>query len=249
MIAIGAIFYVFYRWPLTRPALILGLGWFGAALLPVLNFVPLINEYSYIFTPEHFLYLPIVGVLIVAVTAADYFIKWYRKFILSIVIGSCLLLTWHQNTFWKSEIILYERMLRYEPDFGRGHLLLAKAYYFNNRPKDADGHFKRALTIMSDYAKKASNQTAKRFYLIYMKEILFDWSQNDSLMGHWPQALDKLKREAALGAGDAPLYNNMAFVYLHLGDKNNARLSLEQALRIDPSFIQARYNLQALGRL
>ena len=65
-------------------------------------------------------------------------------------------------------------------------------------------------------------------------------------MGHWSQALDKYKQAAAIDGKDASLYNNMAFVYLHLGDKKDAYLSLKQALQIDPSFAQARINLQAL---
>ena len=183
LISIPGIFYSLHRWPQARATLILGFGWFLAALLPVLNIVPLINEYSFILTPEHFLYLPIVGILIVVVCAADHFLKHFRMLLLGIVIGSCLLLTWHQNTFWKSETALFERMLRFEPDFGRGHLLLAKAYYFNHRPQDAEEHFKKAFTIMSAYAKKASNLTAKNFYLRYEREILFYWARNDYAMG------------------------------------------------------------------
>ncbi len=258
LIFILGIFYVIHRWPgaLTGPRpggpqarrmLILGFGWFLAALLPVLNIVPLINEYSFILTPEHFLYLPIVGILIVVVSAADYFLKHFRKLLLGIVVGGCLLLTWYQNTFWNSEIVLFERMLRFEPDFGRGHLLLAKAYYFNGRPQEADEHFEKAFTIMSTYAKKAFNLTAEKFYLGFVKEILFDWAQNDSTRGYWIGALDKYKRAAVIDGKDASLYNNMAFVYLHWGDKKDAYLSLEQALRIDPSFAQARRNLQKLG--
>jgi hypothetical protein len=183
LISIPGIFYALHRWPRARATLMLGFGWFLAALLPVLNIVPLINEYSFILTPEHFLYLPIVGILIVVVCAADYFLKHFRMLLLGIVVGGCLLLTWHQNTFWKSEIALFERMLRFEPDFGRGHLLLAKAYYFNGRFQDADGHFQKAYTIMSTYAKKASNLTAKNFYLRYEREILFYWARNDYAMG------------------------------------------------------------------
>jgi protein O-mannosyl-transferase len=183
LMSILGIFYAFHRWPQRRTTLILGLGWFLTALLPVLNIVPLINEYSFILTPEHFLYLPIVGILIIVVSAADHFLKHFRKLILGIVVSGCLLLTWHQNTFWRSEIALFERMLRFEPEFGRGHLLLAKAYYFNGRPKDADEHFEKAFMIMSGYAKKATNLTAEKFYLGYIKEILFDWAQNDRYYG------------------------------------------------------------------
>ena len=247
LISILGLFYAFNRWSQARGTLILGLGWFLAALFPVLNIAPLINEYSYILTAEHFLYLPIVGILIIAVCAADYFLKHFRKLLFGIVVTSCLLLTWHQNTFWSSEIALFERMLQFEPNFGRGHLLLAKAYYFKGRPERAEEHFEKALTIMSGYAKKASNSTAKRFYLGFVKEILFDWAQNDSAMGHWTQALDKYKRAAVVDGKDASLYNNMAFVYLHMGDKKDAYLSLEQALRIAPLFTQARRNLEQLG--
>jgi tetratricopeptide (TPR) repeat protein len=247
LISLLGIFYVLKHWPQARPTLILGLGWFLAALLPVLNIAPLINEYSFILTPEHFLYLSMVGILILAVVAADCYIKHFRKLLLGVIISSCLLLTWYQNTFWGSEIALFERMLRFEPDFGRGHLLLAKAYYFDGHPKEAEGHYKKAFSIMSNYAKEATNLTAEKFYLIFLKEILFDWAQNDCTMGHWTRAVDKYRRAVVIDGKDASLYNNMGFVYFHLGDKKDAYLSFEQALHADPSFALARRNLQVLG--
>jgi len=245
------IFYVFNRWPQSRKTLILGLGWFLAALCPVLNIAPLINEYSFILTPEHFLYLPIVGILIIIVTTfySLPLVGRVREGVLILILTVCLSLTWFQNTFWSNEIVLFERMLRYEPDFGRGQLLLAKAYYFNGRPEQAESHFKRAFEIMTNYAKKATNLTAEKFYLGFEKEILFDWAQNESAMGQWPQALKKYKQATLIDAKDASLYNNIAFVYLHMGDKNNAYLSLEEALHVDPSFIQAKQNLNTLNTI
>ena len=247
LISIPGIFYIAHRYPKSRLVLVLGLGWFLAALFPVLNIASLINEYSFILTPEHFLYLPIVGILIIAVSAADHFLKHSRKLILGIVVGGCLLLTWYQNTFWANEMVLFERMLRFEPEFGRGHLLLAQSDYFNGRFQDADGHYAKAFTIMSGYAKKASNATARDFYLGIEKEVLFDWAQNDCALGYWTRGLDKYKRAVLIDGKDASLYNNMAFVYMHLGDRKDAYSSLEQAVRVDPAFDQARRNLQLLG--
>jgi Flp pilus assembly protein TadD len=100
---------------------------------------------------------------------------------------------------------------------------------------------------MSNYARKATNLTAEKFYLGFLKEILFDWAQNDCLMGHWARGLDKYKRAVAIDGKDASLYNNMAFVYIHLGDKKDAYLSLRQALRVDPTSAQVRRNLEVLG--
>ena len=219
----------------ARPIIFLGFGWFLAALLPVLNVAPVINEYSFILTSEHFLYLPMVGVLIVVVSAADHFIKRSRKLLLAFLVGGCLLLTWYQNAFWSSEIALFERMLRYEPDFGRGHLLLAKAYYFNGQPQAADGHFKKAYLIMSGYAHKTGDVMARNFYLGFVKETLFDWAHNYSAMGRWDAALDKYRQAAFIDSHDASLYNNMAFVDLHLGDKKDAYLNLQKARQLDPA--------------
>ncbi len=247
LLSIAGIFYIFKRWPQARPTMILGFGWFLAALLPVLNIAPLINEYSFILTAEHFLYLPIVGILIVVLFVADHFLKHFRELLLGLIVVSCLSLTWYQNTSWRSETALFERMLQYEPHFGRGHLLLAKAYYFNGRPDLAEGHFNKAFTIMSAYAKRASNVTAEKFYLGFEKEILFDWAQNEAAMGQWKWSLDKYRQATAIDGKDASLYNNMAFVYLHLGDKKDAYLNLERALQVDPSFVQARINLKKLG--
>jgi tetratricopeptide (TPR) repeat protein len=244
VLAAGLI-YLYQRAARLRGALILGLGWFLAALCPVLNIVPLINEYSFILTSEHFLYLPLAGILIAAVSAVDLYAVHFKKALAGAVVAVCLLMTWYQNTFWAGEIVLFERMLRYEPNFGRGHLLLAKAYYFSGKYPQADAHFKRTFDIMSGYAAKAANSTAKKYYSSMIKEILFDWSQNDSSMGRWGQALEKLKREEAMG-GDAAMYNNMAFIYSHMGDSKQAYLSLQQALRADPSFIPARRNMQAI---
>ncbi len=204
LVFLSGFFMALRRWPLARPTLILGVGWFLAALLPVLNIVPLINEYSFILTAEHFLYLPIIGILIIAVSGVDYFFKSASKAVLAFVVACCLLLTWYQNTFWQSEIVLFQRMVRFEPDFGRGHFLLAQAYFLGGRPGDAQAHFLKAFEIMSSYAKKASNPTAKRFYLGYMKRILSNWAQCDDAMGHRAQALDKYKQAAAIQLGAAP---------------------------------------------
>ena len=43
-----------------------GVSWFFIALMPMMNIVPLINEYSLILTSEHFLYFPFLGFILFA---------------------------------------------------------------------------------------------------------------------------------------------------------------------------------------
>ena len=110
-------------------------------------------------------------------------------------------------------------MLRFEPILGAGICFWPRLIILTAVLEQAEEHFKKAFTIMSAYAKKATNLTAEKFYLGFIKEILFDWAQNDSAMGHWTRALDKYKRATVIDGKDASLYNNMAFVYLHWGIK------------------------------
>ncbi len=155
--------------------IIFALAWFIICLLPVLNIVPLINEYSFILTAEHFLYLPMIGVVMIGGLIIKRLIPFQKLLVLGIVI--CLALgmqSIYQNNFWKGEIPLFERMIRFEPNFARGQLLLANAYAAHNQKDLALDHYQKALDIMKKYRKKSANAQASRFYDGFIQEINFD---------------------------------------------------------------------------
>ncbi len=160
---------------------LLGLAWFFIFLLPMLNVLPLVNEYSFIMTAEHFLYLPMLGLMMAAVVIAS---QWgmgplTQRCVIALILGICAVITVGQNRFWRNEVALFERMARYEPRFGRGHLLLAKAYYANHQEGLAQEHYLKALRIMQDYEGKAKTATSRRFYQGYIQEILADLTKLD----------------------------------------------------------------------
>lgn len=165
-----------------RPWLIFACGWFLIALLPTLNIVPLINEYSLILTAEHFLYLPIVGFILFALLAGNFVVqeifkqKSFRIKVLAVSVLAflCVTATIKQNTYWQGEIPLFERVVRFEKNFGRGHLLLAKAYYFHQEYDRAIAEYKIALGIMQSYLIRAKVPEAQKFYLGFIQEIKFD---------------------------------------------------------------------------
>lgn len=219
-----------------------GALWFIIALLPVLNIVPLINEYSLILTAEHFLYLPILGVIIIAGIIFKTLPK--RSFIIiAVILGA---LTIYQNTFWRSESVLFQRTVRYEPDFGRGHLLLAKALYFEKRYAEADAHFARAYEIMDGYAKKAVGAAPQRFYRGFIKGILFDWAHNLENAGQPRQAAAKYTQAIEIDPRDPVLWNNLGALYLKMGDIAQAKANFQEALKASPDFHPAQQNLQQL---
>ncbi len=205
---------IYRRMEAMRGAIFLGVGWFVITILPLLNVVPLINEYSLILTAEHFLYLPIIGALVVIAMMMSLGNGGQRpilKIVLIVLVVVCLSLTIRQNTQWRDEITLFQRTVQFEPNFARGHLLLAKAYYFNNRMDRAQQHFARAFAIMESYAKKVKDSQAKGFYLGFMKGILFDWAHTFEARGQWDRALVKYNQAIAIDPQDPVLRNNALF--------------------------------------
>jgi len=159
-----------------KRTVVFGTGWFFVFLLPVLNVAPLINEYSFILTAEHFLYLPIIGVLLIGAVVLS---RWalrpsVRKGIFAVVFAACFVTTVGQNTFWRGEVPLFERMIRFEPRFGRGHILLARAYDADHRYDLARRHYMIALDIMQGYVARASNVAARNVYLGFIRGIHAD---------------------------------------------------------------------------
>ena len=197
LLIIGLIWFVKFKNLSDKRAIIFGGAWFVLTLLPVLNVVPLINEYSFILTAEHFLYLPMVGVVVVIMTVIPACFKRESRtsgpptclpagrliafggdkilfLVVCIILGS---LTIHQNTFWRGELPLFERMAKFEPYFGRGQLLLARAYFSNGQKDLALVHYRQALAIMQEYERKAANDKSRRFYQGLMKTMSFELNQ------------------------------------------------------------------------
>ncbi|MBI4309047.1 MAG: tetratricopeptide repeat protein [Candidatus Omnitrophica bacterium] len=237
-----------------------GALWFILALLPVLNIVPLINEYSLILTAEHFLYLPMVGIVVIGVMYGQKLFKKQAKWALVLVVAVWGMVAIGQNTFWRSETALFERAMAFEPNFARGHLLLAKAYYFDKRYEAANTHFDQAYTIMKGYAAKtmaninstdcrgnrckAANTTAQRFYLGFMKGILFDWAHSLEGLGRFHEAKDKYQHAIAIDPRDPVLWNNLGVLEVKMGDMAQAKSNFEKALEISPDFVPAKDNLR-----
>jgi len=157
---------------------LLGLLWFAVSILPVINIIPLVNEYSFVFIGEHFLYFPAIGLLIFGGVVLFEISKKNRKSsaaVKLILVCVCVLFagtTIFLNTFWKSEIALFERMVEYEEDFGRGRMLLAKAYFDAGRFQDAIRENKKAEAIMKGYLNKVKGSSEhEKIYSYFLERI------------------------------------------------------------------------------
>ena len=220
----------------------LGIAWFLAALLPVLNIVPLIIEYSYISLAEHFLYFSSVGIFIVLLTVARsllarYFNERYELIAMSLTVfvffWFCAV-TLEQQSFWRGEIPLFQRALQFEPQLGRVHVLLGKAYFFEKRFDEAVVELSRAQRLFENYYSKAGDSPAKDFYRGFLKGVCFDLANVYSAAGNFPLALVNYQKAGELDPRDSVILNNMAGLYMQTGQWDKAAAILKQALGRDP---------------
>ena len=92
-------------------------------------------------------------------------------------------LTVRQNYYWRAEVPLFERVVKYE-NFGRIHFLLGRAYYFDQKYDAAIQELNTGIAIMQSYLDKIKDPSAKPFYLGFIKEMGFDLDRILEYMRH-----------------------------------------------------------------
>lgn len=240
----------------ARRQILFGLGWALIFLLPVLNIIPLINEYSFIQAAEHFVYLPLAGVLMAVAALVPRFRSCSRQVLLLAAVGmvlACGMLTFRQLPCWRSEVALFERAAAFEPQLGRVRLLLAKAYTVTGRYDEALVEYNAALQIMSDYVKKAGLSKAAEVYAQYIKEIYFDRGQVFGFMGDSGAStrdyLNSLSVALERGsvfhdrARDSRILNQLGLNMVRSGEMLRAERYIKAAVMTDANDVEALNNL------
>lgn len=231
---------------------VFGTGFFFVSLLPVLNIVPIVNEYSFVLAADHFLYLPVFGMILFVIVVVKELLGKYNIYkrmiiaVLSFIVVILCAVTLRLNGFWANEISIFERTVKYERNFGRGHQLLAKAYYFNGKFDMAISEYKKALGIMLGYVGKVQNAKAKIIYLDFVKEINFDLGICYQGKRDYQSALRYFKNVSSLDPDDGAIHNNIGIVYVNLNDLDKAVEHFEIAYDMKKDDLMSMKNL-ALG--
>lgn len=228
-----------------------GLAWFAISQLPTLNIIPLINEYSLILTSEHFLYLPIFGVILFIAGVCYYLIERIRrewKFSLCFIIFSIvsiifLGMTVKQNTYWRGEIPLFERTLQFQKNFGRVHLQLAKSYAKAGRFDESVSEGYKALAILQGYVQKVNNKEVIAFYEGFIKQIYYHLGFCYSVLGEYQNALENYHEALILDPDNALFHFALGIDYVNVGDIPNATEHFKKTVELDV------HNLMAMNYL
>lgn len=243
-----------WRAPLPHKSfLIFGAAWFLISIFPVLNIIPLVNEYSWILTAEHFLYVPLAGGILFALVCGSWGLsrlggderKRRRAGIFTLVTISmiCLTATVRQNTHWSSEVSLFERSARFEGKLGRVHILLGQSYYQAGRIQEAAREYTKAGEIFNAYISKIGNGRARDVYLGFLKGIHFDLAHCFEALGDFEGAVREYENALGIDPNDGVIHNNLGVGYLHGGKPARAVRHFEEALRLNENDLMALRNL------
>jgi tetratricopeptide (TPR) repeat protein len=229
--------------PTYKKMAVFGLGWFIICLLPTLNFIPLVNEYSLLLLAEHFLYMPMVGFFIFLMCLVYNALEIFDKpqiavkvrNVFAIVVMAWLVQTIYQNNFWRSEVALFERTLRFEPNFGRVHILLAKAYAYDHNESKSFEHYEKAQTIFEEYIRKIQDQDVKIIYERFLKEILMDKAHLYEARNDFASAAALYQKVLINYPKDDIIYFNLGITFIKLGQLEQGTYVFEEGLRVNPN--------------
>jgi tetratricopeptide (TPR) repeat protein len=214
-----------------RPYLAVGWLWFLGVLVPAIGIVQVGVQAM----ADRFAYLPLIGLFIAAVWAANErtligaFSGLWLRYAAFISLAACTVMTSHQLSFWKSSIALYEHALKVTDN---NYVILNNLAYglaISNRLDESEAYLRKALNIKKDFPE-AHHQ------LGLVLEIKNDY---DEALFHYREAA-RLKPEWA-----AP-YASLGNLYFLRQQTNEAVHAFEMALQLSPEAPVTQFQLATL---
>jgi len=267
----AASFVYFYK--RLKPEVLFLIFFVIIRFLPLSQLIPIRSQASYICVPDHFLYVPSVGLLTLLVLLFRLGTKkaveqrtFGRAFLNTLVagwIGFLCLTTIEQNIYATNEIAMYSRSVRFVPRHVRMNIALGLSYVLEKDFKDAEKYFRQALADEpSNIRARLSLGTALLDQGLYW-EGLAEY-ERISTPGNFKQLLDENKNlafriligkyQAMLQTDslNAKVYYSLGVVYAKKEEFTIAIDYFQKALSLDPRLENARANLcncyKALGQ-
>ncbi|HSA78468.1 MAG TPA: tetratricopeptide repeat protein, partial [Nitrospirota bacterium] len=205
-----------------------GIFWFFITLSVESSVIPIADV---IF--EHRLYLPSAGFFMAAVTTVFFIREKLRPAqrnmvvpLLGVIIVCLMLFTYFRNGVWRSEVSLWEDVVRKSPMNARGYNGLGLAYQREGRPDKAIEAYVTGLRIYPAYAL-AHNSLGS----VYFQQ------------GKLREALEQFDAAIFLDPGNYIFLNNRGLAYAALQDFKRAEEDYTRAIALRPSYAEAYHNL------
>jgi protein O-mannosyl-transferase len=198
---------------------------FAGSVLPALGFF---NIYYMRFSlvSDHFIYLPSIGILLIAVVGINRLTKKaFPVFAISLLIGLGHL-TWKQVPIFKNDFALWSDTVEKNPNAWMAQYNLANVFIAEQKIEEAIVHYREAIRIKPDFALAPFNLG---------NALLAQKNAQEAIIQY--QTSIRIKPEFV----DA--YNNLGVALLSEGKTQQAITQFQRALALKPDFADARKNL------
>ena len=202
-----------------------GIVWFLVALIPVSNLIPIDALYA-----ERFMYLPSIGVFMVAGVLIS---RIKREKAISIIILVFIItysfLTIRRNFEWKDSITLWTSTLRVFPDSKKALVNRSIAYLRKGQLEKAQ-------------ARKVfpGNKPKKGFYNV--TDIYIKRGNANMEKGFYNRAIDSFNRALEIDPDNSILYNCRGLAYGKKGLNKEAMENFNRAIELNPYNYEAYNN-------
>lgn len=219
-----------FVWRSTRrPHLLVGWCWFLGTLVPVIGLIQVGNQAI----ADRYMYIPIIGLLIVLVWGAVDILQGkiggrLQLAVGGIVVAALLLVTHRQIGFWKSSYDLWSHTLGVTKDNYVAEDNLGEALANLGRNDDALVHFYEATRISSTDLSSRVNIAAILQSRGEIRDAVMEYSAAIRIAAANPNNRDNAKPLATALANLGTLYSINA-------NYEKARENYRQALRINPT--------------
>lgn len=213
---------------------LLGLGFFAIMLLPFSGLI-VISYMQYTWVLDHLLYIPMIGLIGLAIAALEQIGLQLPKFarpiqIAAIAVAMLFLAVQSQDyaAEWSDSGTLSAYIVTHNPDAWLARYNLGNYLRLHQHFEEAAEQYEKAIALNPTY----------------------DWAYNNLGMTliHFPErqaeAISKYEEALRLRSHFPEAHNNLANALVHLpGRVPDAIAEYQAALRDRPDFIEARYNL------
>jgi tetratricopeptide (TPR) repeat protein len=271
LLAGGVVLWAYHRQSWAR-ATCFGLGFFLAALLPVLGFFD-VYYFRYSFVADHFQYLADLGILALAASgiahALDCMGLWSAvagNTVCSVLVALLAAMSWRQSLTYRNEETLFRTTIQHNPSCWMAYNNLG-LLLVDTQPEDAIRQYQLALQIKPNYAEAHNNWGVALVQMNRVPEAIEHYEHALRIKPDYPEvnynlgiALIRAGRmteavrpwQSTLQArpNDAEAHYNFGVVLGQLGKDQEAIGHWEAALRLKPDLAEAHFNLGvALVRL
>jgi len=230
---LGAVIYGLWRkraaW--GRPVL-LGLGFFLINLLPCPGFIPTPNM-GFAWVMDHFLYLPIIGLIALAVGGLEQLDarlpRPARPFCIGVLALVMICLAFGSRTYaslYLNQETLWTYTIKNNPEAWLAYNNLGAYFYENGRAPEAIEQYEHALSLKSDYG-----------------EAHYNLGNALQQTGRVPEAIDQYQQALQINPDDAEAHYSLGNALRNTGHIPEALEQYEAAVKDNPGYIEAHTNL------